>query len=85
MAIDYVLLVTSLIFAILVIIASLYFVVYFQHPQDKWVAWFPKLVVVDKKLNSDIIFFTSGMESLFTSIRCSESTRLLLYQRAADR
>ncbi|KAJ3043789.1 hypothetical protein HDV00_004196 [Rhizophlyctis rosea] len=43
---DVVLIITSVIFAILVIIAAIYFIVYFQHPDDKWVAWFPKVVVV---------------------------------------
>ncbi|KAI8927660.1 hypothetical protein BC831DRAFT_451739 [Entophlyctis helioformis] len=40
------LIITSLLFAILVIIGALYFVVYFQHPNDKWTAWFPKVVVI---------------------------------------
>ncbi|KAI9099418.1 LMBR1-like membrane protein-domain-containing protein [Phlyctochytrium arcticum] len=43
---DVVLILTVVIFAILVIIASIYFLAYFQHPDDKWVAWFPKVVVV---------------------------------------
>ena len=47
MALDVVLIITALIFAIVVIIASVYFVVYFQHPTDKWTAWFPKAVVVE--------------------------------------
>ncbi|KAJ3269266.1 hypothetical protein HDV01_001633 [Terramyces sp. JEL0728] len=46
MGVNVVLVITAVVFAILVVIASLYFVVYFQHPQDKWVAWFPKAVVV---------------------------------------
>ncbi|TPX33356.1 hypothetical protein SmJEL517_g03727 [Synchytrium microbalum] len=41
-----VLVITCVIFAILVIIASIYFLVYFQHPDDKWVAWAPKVLVV---------------------------------------
>ncbi|KAI8854443.1 hypothetical protein BC829DRAFT_412971 [Chytridium lagenaria] len=44
--VDAVLIVTSILFAILVIVASIYFLVYFQHPDDKWLAWFPKVVVV---------------------------------------
>jgi LMBR1 domain-containing protein 1 len=44
--VDAVLIVTSVLFAILVIIASIYFVVYYQHPEDKNVAWFPKIVTV---------------------------------------
>jgi LMBR1 domain-containing protein 1 len=44
--VDVVLVVTSCVFGILVTVAALYFVVYFQHPEDKWVAWFPKVVVV---------------------------------------
>ena len=44
--VDVSLIVTSVLFAILVVIASIYFVVYFQSPTDKWIAWFPKIVVV---------------------------------------
>ncbi|KAI8818355.1 LMBR1-like membrane protein [Fimicolochytrium jonesii] len=44
--VDVVLVLTTVVFAILVIIASIYFLVYFQHPDDKWVAWFPKVIVV---------------------------------------
>jgi LMBR1 domain-containing protein 1 len=44
--VDVVLIITSVIFALLVILAAVYFLVYFQHPDDKWVAWFPKVVVV---------------------------------------
>ncbi|KAI3653386.1 hypothetical protein MP228_001333 [Amoeboaphelidium protococcarum] len=44
--VDVVLITTSSIFAALVVIGAIYFLVYFQHPDDKWVAWFPKLVVV---------------------------------------
>nr|KAJ3422296.1 hypothetical protein HK105_000333 [Polyrhizophydium stewartii] len=40
------LIITSVLFGILVIIGALYFVVYFQSPSDKWVAWFPKVVVI---------------------------------------
>ncbi|KAI8909694.1 hypothetical protein EDD86DRAFT_238344 [Gorgonomyces haynaldii] len=46
MAVDVGLIVTSVVFAILVIIGAFYFVVYFQHPNDANVAWFPKIVVV---------------------------------------
>jgi uncharacterized membrane protein len=46
MGVPVTLIVTSCIFAILVMIGAVYFVVYFQHPNDKWVAWFPKSVVV---------------------------------------
>ncbi|KAJ1561713.1 hypothetical protein HK096_003605 [Nowakowskiella sp. JEL0078] len=41
------LIITSVVFAILIVIGSVYFLVYFQHPEDKWVAWFPKIVVVN--------------------------------------
>ncbi|KAJ3151238.1 hypothetical protein HDU89_002077 [Geranomyces variabilis] len=41
-----VLILTVVVFAILVLIAAIYFVAYFQHPDDKWVAWFPKIVVI---------------------------------------
>ncbi|KAJ3121152.1 minichromosome maintenance protein 5 [Nowakowskiella sp. JEL0407] len=44
--VDIGLIVTSIIFGLLIIIGSVYFLVYFQHPDDKWVAWFPKVVVV---------------------------------------
>ncbi|KAL7746655.1 hypothetical protein RI367_008055 [Sorochytrium milnesiophthora] len=46
MAVNVVLILTTVIFAVLVIIGGLYFLVYFQHPDDKWVAWFPKFIVV---------------------------------------
>ncbi|KND02519.1 uncharacterized protein SPPG_02978 [Spizellomyces punctatus DAOM BR117] len=44
--VDVVLIITVVVFAILVILASIYFLAYFQHPDDKWVAWFPKIVVI---------------------------------------
>ncbi|KAI9183691.1 hypothetical protein H9P43_004609 [Blastocladiella emersonii ATCC 22665] len=44
--VDIVLLITSIVFGCLVVLGSIYFLVYFQHPDDKWVAWFPKIVVV---------------------------------------
>ncbi len=44
--VDVVLVVTSVIFGILILIASVYFVVHFQHPDDTNVAWFPKIVTV---------------------------------------
>ncbi|KAJ3218867.1 hypothetical protein HDU67_003822 [Dinochytrium kinnereticum] len=47
--VDAVLIVTSILFAILVIVAAIYFLVYFQHPDDKWLAWFPKVVVVSSQ------------------------------------
>jgi LMBR1 domain-containing protein 1 len=43
---DIALIITSVIFGIMIIVGSLYFLVYFQHPDDKWVAWWPKVVVV---------------------------------------
>ncbi|KAJ3225716.1 hypothetical protein HK099_006329 [Clydaea vesicula] len=46
MALDITLIVVSSIFALLIIVAALYFLIYFQHPDDKWRAWFPKFVVV---------------------------------------
>ncbi|RKO98166.1 hypothetical protein CXG81DRAFT_20453 [Caulochytrium protostelioides] len=46
MSINVGLIITSAIFALLILIASVYFLVYFQHPEDKWVAWFPKAIVV---------------------------------------
>ncbi|KAJ3290102.1 hypothetical protein HDU79_003518 [Rhizoclosmatium sp. JEL0117] len=44
--VDVVLIVMSTLFGIMVIVASVYFMVYYQHPQDKWVAWLPKVIVV---------------------------------------
>ena len=44
--VDVVLVVTSVIFGALVILGSIYFVVYFQHPEDRNVAWFPKIITV---------------------------------------
>lgn len=44
--VNIVLIVFSVIFALLIIAAAVYFLVYFQHPNDKWVAWVPKVVVV---------------------------------------
>ncbi|KAI8805368.1 LMBR1-like membrane protein [Cladochytrium replicatum] len=44
--VDIALVITSVVFAVLIILAAVYFLVYFQHPDDKWVAWFPKIVVV---------------------------------------
>jgi LMBR1 domain-containing protein 1 len=46
MGVDIVLVITAVVFAILVMLGAFYFVVYYQHPQDKWQAWFPKAVVV---------------------------------------
>jgi len=28
------------------VVGAVYFVVYFQHPEDRNVAWFPKIIVV---------------------------------------
>jgi LMBR1 domain-containing protein 1 len=44
--VDVTLVVTSVLFAILIIVASIYFVVYFQHPSDENNALFPKIIVV---------------------------------------
>lgn len=41
-----ILIIIAVIFGILVLLGSLYFVIYFQHPEDKWSAWFPKIIVV---------------------------------------
>ena len=48
MAANPILIITAVIFAILIFIASVYFLVYFQHPEDKLVAWFPKIIVVSR-------------------------------------
>ncbi|KAI9333004.1 hypothetical protein BDR26DRAFT_1010377 [Obelidium mucronatum] len=44
--VDVVLIVLSALFGVMIIVASIYFMVYYQHPQDKWVAWLPKFMVV---------------------------------------
>ena len=44
--VNVILILTSVAFAVLVLISSLYFLVHFQDPSDKWEAWFPKIVVV---------------------------------------
>jgi len=44
--IDLVLIIEASIFFVLIAISALYFLVYFQHPEDKWVAWAPKIVVL---------------------------------------
>jgi hypothetical protein len=41
-----ILVITAVVFAIFIVIASIYFLVYYQHPDDKLIAWFPKFVVV---------------------------------------
>jgi len=43
---DIVLVIVSAIFLVILIIGCIYFLVYFQHPDDKLVAWFPKIIVV---------------------------------------
>lgn len=43
---DIVLIIITAVLAGLVFLSSIYFLVYFQHPDDKWVAWAPKLIVV---------------------------------------
>eukprot|EP00833_Pecoramyces_ruminatium_P004669 jgi/Orpsp1_1/1178701/evm.model.c7180000066409.1 len=44
--VDIVLIIESVIFLVLIVISALYFLIYFQHPEDKWVAWAPKIVVL---------------------------------------
>lgn len=44
--INVVLIVTSIVFAFLIALAAFYFMIYFQHPDDKWTAWMPKVLVV---------------------------------------
>eukprot|EP00732_Lithocolla_globosa_P003537 Lithocolla_globosa_v1_NODE_2878_length_1838_cov_4.805384.p1 type:complete len:511 gc:universal NODE_2878_length_1838_cov_4.805384:279-1811(+) len=43
---DVILVIFSCVLFLMLIAASIYFVVYFQHPDDKNVAWFPKVVVI---------------------------------------
>ena len=70
MAVDVVLVITAVVFGLLVMIGALYFVVYFQHPQDKWAAWLPKIVVVTI-IKIDIIIHTGSVESVsITFGRC---------------
>jgi hypothetical protein len=45
---DVVLIVTIVIFSLLVILGAVYFLAYFQHPEDRNTAWFPKIVVVGR-------------------------------------
>ena len=40
------LIVVAVIVALCALVGNVYLVIYFQHPEDKWVAWFPKIVVV---------------------------------------
>ena len=49
-----VLIITCVLFAILIVIASIYFLIYFQHPDDKWVAWFPKVLVVSNFVHANL-------------------------------
>lgn len=44
--VDVILLITTIVLSSLIVLSSVYFLVYFQHPDDKWMAWFPKLIVV---------------------------------------
>ncbi|ORX84225.1 hypothetical protein BCR32DRAFT_326025 [Anaeromyces robustus] len=44
--VDLVLIIEAIIFFVLIAISALYFLVYFQHPEDNWVAWAPKIVVM---------------------------------------
>jgi LMBR1 domain-containing protein 1 len=46
MALNIVLIITSAVFALLLIAAAFYFLIYFQHPGDKNNAYLPKIVVV---------------------------------------
>ena len=43
---DIVLVVVSVVFFVILIVGCVYFLVYFQHPDDRLVAWFPKVVTV---------------------------------------
>lgn len=60
--VDVTLVVTSVIFAVLVAIGAFYFVIYFQDPSDKWVAWYPKVVVVILMLNLGTCIESGCME-----------------------
>ena len=52
--VDVVLIVTSVIFAMLILMASVYFVVYFQHPDDTNVAIFPKIITVNLSIRLSV-------------------------------
>ncbi|KAG5462035.1 MAG: hypothetical protein BJ554DRAFT_5681 [Olpidium bornovanus] len=53
--VDVALILFTTLFGLLLLIASTYFMVYFAHPDDKWIAWFPKVVVV--RFFSSFFFF----------------------------
>lgn len=72
MAVDVVLVITAVVFGLLVMIGALYFVVYFQHPQDKWAAWLPKIVVVFACLMLDFIVYFGGVEFVFAAVGCGQ-------------
>ncbi len=46
MAISAWLVIVAVVIVAVCIAANFYLLVYFQHPQDKNVAWFPKIIVV---------------------------------------
>ncbi len=52
--IDVVLIIEAIIFFVLIAISAIYFLVYFQHPEDNWVAWAPKIVVVSVENQNSI-------------------------------
>lgn len=53
--VNVVLVITSFVFAGLLAAAAFYFLVYFQHPADKNVAWLPKVVVVRRYFSQVLI------------------------------
>jgi LMBR1 domain-containing protein 1 len=65
-----VLIVTVVIFAILTLIGAFYFLVHYQHPEDKWVAWFPKFIVVGLRVSRNQHRVTRIHQVLGFSLAC---------------
>eukprot|EP00727_Mastigamoeba_balamuthi_P012662 m51a1_g8018 putative lmbr1-like conserved region-containing protein (476) ;mRNA; f:198074-199920 len=49
------LVVVMVVIPILLILADIYFLVYFQHPEDKWSNWVPKVLVVAGLFMSEVV------------------------------
>lgn len=67
---DVALIITSSIFGLLIIIGAVYYVVYFQQPDDKMVAWMPKLVVVCYQLFQNIMISSLLLQVIGMSLAC---------------
>lgn len=68
--------VAVLMFAVCVVV-NFYMLVYFQHPEDKTVAWVPKIVVVGIFLKLD--YFLNGGRIAYSHVTlgCSKPVRRL--------